>query len=525
MFLFFLLSIGLTYASGPSTQPGSYPLSANTNQIFGSWLPVVIIAVFIGIGIALAYYVVATLLNNNRLKQAALSEFSQVIGTIVILVIIIMVLDIFGSAIYQGDSQLTTAVTNICSSSQLGSSALNLTNSSTKASNAGPTSIVCSQISSSSTSGTDITTNINYGLMATYVLMANVTSQAADNLNALNVLENYFTTIQQITPTESVCLSVAQACALNPAAFIERYNYSYMPFWFFSKIRSGTLFVGTEAQMTVYMGLLQMIIIIIMLFGWPYFLAAGFILRASMFTRKAGGLMIAVVIVGLLLYPMLNIFEYAALTNANNPISAIGANSMQLTYNSLQLMGKAPCSGAGLKQCKCIQNPTMLDENGQVIDTESGSTQYSICYSNNNPNITYATNTLNMYVYPKLSYVLNYDGCWPPGSSVFEGEALIAGSYIVPGLGLLLAVKDAIGAFATFVPEPTINVGGYNIGFACNPSALLKTLMDISNFYGMVFTSSVLVYVLNILMLLSAVKGISTLVGGDTSLLGLGRLL
>lgn len=471
-----LLFSGLAYAQG------AYSYTTNVS-VFSYWLPIVIIAVFIGVAISLGYYMVATLLNNSRLKQNALAEFYQVLGTVGVLVIIIMILNAYGTGIYQGDATLSAAATAICTTSQLGSSPLLLTNSGV----AGPTENICSQIIDvQSTGSSDITTNIDYGLAATYVLMANVTSQAAVNLNALNVLENYYSTLATVNPTESVCWP--ESCIASPAGQAFSATYSYLPFWFYGKIRGGTLYIGTEAQIAFYMGVLQMVIIIIMLFGWPYLLAAGLVLRASFFTRKAGGLMLAIVLVGMVLYPMLNAFEYSAMANANSPLVPIGANTVtSTTYNAMTLVG-TPTTTTG---------------------TAAANT------------ITYGVSNFNFYVYPRLDYILNYDGCWPPGGSVLLGETQVAGGYVIPGIGLYLALKDFIGSFVNAVIEPSSPTYGFN----CTPANLFEAIVNIADLYGMVFTSSVLVYILNILMLLSAIKGISSMLGGDTSLLGIGRLL
>ena len=504
-----ILLISISYLPIGYAQ-STYPITSSIN-VFFNWIPVIIIGIFVSAMIPIVMYALATLINNGRLKQMAIGEFSQVVGTAVIIVIIISALNLYGSAIYQSDAQLAQSVSNICSSAQLGSSPLDLTNSLLQvpgASNPGPTATICSGIINPASSGSsDITTNIDYGLAATYAIAANITSQSAININALNVFEDWYGTLSALVVTESVCYPATCAASpaiapAGPAAF--NATYSYSPFNLYGKIRGGTLFIGAEAQLVTYLGIVELIAIIIMLFGWPYLLAAGIILRSSFITRRAGGLILSVVIVGLFLYPMLTLFEYAALTNANNPLSPIGipptiqgANP----YNSMLLTG-LPIQ---------ISSTATTSPSGEVTVVGQGP-------------IDYDSQFINFYVYPRLDYILNYNGCWPPGGSVTLGEAEVAGSYLVPGVGLILAAKDFLSTLPTFggIPSPGLTFLG---GFSCTPENILTSIFNISNLYGIIFVSSVLLNIMNLLILLSSIKGISSLLGGDTSLLGLGRLL
>lgn len=483
---------------------------------FYSWFPIILIGIFLSMMIAIVLYVLASIINNNRLKQMALGEFSQVIGTVLIIVIIILALNMYGTAIYQSDPQLVSSVSQICSSSQLGSSPFNLTNSMppiANPSNLGPTAEICSGLINPASAGsTDITTNIDYGLAATYVIAANLTTQSMLNINAINVFDNWYGTLSSLNVTENVCYPATcfespAVVPFGPAAW--NATYSFMPFNLYGKLRGGTLFFGGEAQIVAYLGILELIAIIIMLFGWPYLLAAGIVLRSSFLTRRAGGLILSIVLVGLFLFPMLNMFEYAALTNANNPLSPIGISPIvngANPYNSLNVMGLPFASTT--PQTIPIPNVNNVPE---TTITAKGA-------------ITYGAGHFNMYVYPNLAYVLNYDGCWPTRSSIELADLEIYGAYITPGVSLLLAAKDFLSTIPSLggIPSPGTSLLS---GFSCDPASILNSIFDISNVYGMIFVTGVLLNVLNILILLSAVKGISSLLGGDTSLLGIGRLI
>ena len=488
----FLIFSAILISAASAQAPGSF--TATNISAFYNWLPILALAVLAAVGITALYYGAGALLGNARVKATAIGEFWQVLGTLVVLAIILSMLNFFGNAVYQTDSSLTASVQSICSSTQLGASPINFLKSSTS----GPTMSICGLISGAGSSGSDITTNIDYGLAATYAIIANLTSQQGVNLNALNVFENYYNTLASFSPVESICWpSIECATPVTPATTYIYANYSYKPFDFYTKIRGGTLLVGNEALIGFYTGILELIGIILLLYAWPYLLAAGLILRASFLTRKAGGLMIAIVLVSLLLFPILNIFEYSSLTcnqqsSTTCNVSPIGANA--IPANSVQLYGINPATQSTL--CATFSQTCSLTGSGTVI-------------SYNTPNI-------NFYVLPRLDYVLNYYGCWPPQGSILLADTIVAGAYSLPGVGQLLALRDFIGSFAGSLPTSPLG---------CTPENTLNSLMGIANFYGMVFTMGVLIPVLNILMLLSAVRGISSLLGGDTSLLGLSRLL
>ena len=516
VFVLFAAALALMAQAAPTST-----LIAKGAPDFGMWIPIMIIAVAVGVGIAMAYYAIATILGNSRLKAGAMYELSQVLGTVVILVIIFGVFSFYNAGVYSGYSNLNGAVRNICNpldANQLAGSPIDFLNSS--ALTPGPTNAICTQLVEPGP-GKGVTSNIDYSLAATYAIIANVTSQAGMSLNALNVFENYYNTVEGFNPVESICWP--GTCA-ESNAYVGKIEYSYWPFYIYGKIRTGTLFIASEAELSFYMGMLELFAIVFALFAWPYALAAGLIMRASFLTRRAGGLIIAIVVVGLFFYPFLNMFEYASLTNANNPLSPLGANV--LPYNSLPLMTLKGLSVEPV--CSCPSGYTYSGNN--ECSSALSSTVRATCPSNvpvgsidssGREIYTYSTSRINFYVFPRLDYILNYNGCWPVNGSLLEQEALIAGSYVTPIYGLGLALRDSIGSF-------TGNLDFLSIGtpyFRCDPAHLLDSVLALSDFYGQTFVFMVLMPVLNVLMLLSAVKGLSALLGGDTSLLGLGRLV
>ena len=133
----FLFALSLVLASAYA----STPLTGTENN-FVAWIPIVIGAVFLALLLTLVFYAIATLLGNARLKSAALYEFAQVIGTVVILLIIFGLFNIYSAAVYGNYPKLTSAVSNICNpgqQNQLAGSPIDILNPTIQ----GPTKSVC----------------------------------------------------------------------------------------------------------------------------------------------------------------------------------------------------------------------------------------------------------------------------------------------------------------------------------------------------------------------------------------------
>ncbi len=477
--------LALLFLLGMASTVSAAQTLTSDASVFSLWVPVIILAVVISVGITIVFYAIATLLGNGRLKAAALYEFTQVIGTVVILMIIFGVFNLYSSSVYGSYSHLTASVSSICGPPfQLSASPIDFLNSNT----VGPTESVCNLVRSGPSSG--LTNNIDYGLGSTYVIVANITDQAGISLNDLNIFENFYNTLDGINPSASICWP-GGTCALNPNTYQGKVSYSFFPYNMFGKIRGGTLFIAAEAELSFYMGLLELMAIIVVLFGWPYMLAAGLILRSSFLTRRVGGLVIAIVLVGMILYPFLNLFEYSSLTNTTSPLSAVGANV--LSYNSIPVL---TLTGEQPEPCLSVQG--------------TGTAGCQI--------VTYDIGRTDFYVFPRLDYILNYYGCWPIGGNLLLSEAKIVGIYSIPGVAQVYALTQFIGGFTSDIPS-------FLEASSCTPSMLFESVLAVSNFYGQTFVFMVMLPVLNILMLLSAVKGLSSLLGGDTSLLGIGRLV
>ena len=189
----------IAVAASATIAAAAAPSYISNYSVFQSWLPIVFIAVLFGIAISAVYYVIGAFLNNNKIKSNAIGELGQTIGTAVIAIIIIGVFALVGT----GQLSLVPLLspnsisTGVCS--QLASSSLAMLNSHGSSQPAGDsntanaipttTNAVCSGIASlaNGQTGADLTPSIDYGLFYSYAILANVTDQAANNLNAFYV--------------------------------------------------------------------------------------------------------------------------------------------------------------------------------------------------------------------------------------------------------------------------------------------------------------------------------------------------
>ena len=183
--------------------------------------------------------------------------------------------------------------------------------------------------------------------------------------------------------------------------------------------------------------------------------------------------MIAFVLAAILIFPIIYLMEYVALTTPN--LSPVGASS----FPTVSLTGK--------------------DLNSNIV--------------------TYGSNGINFFVFPNAEYVLNNDGCWPHGGLISQ-ELLIVGAYSIPGYGLILGIVNTFGSLTGSTPS-VLPIPFFN----CTPQNAINSIFDLINLYGLMSVLGVIFPILNILMGITATLGISGLLGGTTSILRLNKLL
>ncbi|MCL5239066.1 MAG: hypothetical protein M1286_01160 [Candidatus Marsarchaeota archaeon] len=292
------------------------------------WLPLAFLAVVVGLMINAIYYVVASIINNKRAKSTAVAELWQSIASAVFVIVIIGVITLVGTSAISFTSILSqSSLTSLCA--HLSGSQLSIVNPSYA-----PTFDICSQINSSLSS---LTTSVDYGLISSYMIVANLTNQSATNLNSLYVYSGWIGFLTDFQARTYVCWP--SAC-LAPGAALGEINTSYSPLAGYEDISNFIKPVQLEAGLSFYLLAMQLILITFFLYAWPYLLAAGIILRASFFTRSLGGLLMAISLSALLIFPVMYMIEYSAFTNLS--LGPIGTSNSIPAIQTMALYEQQP---------------------------------------------------------------------------------------------------------------------------------------------------------------------------------------
>ncbi len=499
------------------------PTVETSVSVLNSWLPLVLLASLLGVGITLIYYIIGYLLNNRRIKANAISEYSQALGTVAMVIIILMVLNFYGSTFYAVLSSLPQGnVNKICG--QLDNANILLVGNIepptlVSPSTVTPTNTICSSLISKA-GKTDATANLDYGLASTYLITANLTEQISENINAVYIFEGYTNYLSALQPISGACLPELfclqngvqnlQASGTSQIPDTWQVMIAYLPYSAYTVFRGVMFSVLTQATMMFYMFQIQLLAILFALFAWPYLLAAGVILRASFLTRRLGGLLIAIALASVIIYPTIYLFEYVSLTCPTTG----SCSRMPITgAPTTSILGSPPSPSSPSVIPVLYLNGTPPGDSSCPRFTDKGT-----------PCVDYAKN-INFYVFPNAESIINYYGCWPipfgssGGSNLLQQELLDAGSYLVPGYSQYLALTALIGNVYQSVPKFLT----YNLG--CDPKEVINTLFGLEQMYGIISVIGIVLPILNILLTLASLKGLSSLFGGDTFLLGLGRLI
>jgi hypothetical protein len=491
-----LILASLAYAAASSP---SYVTAASS---LDAWLPIVSVAIVLSISITAVYYLGGVVLHNNKIKASAVGELGQAIGAAIIMVAVLAAIVFFETGQFSLVSVVSpSSLGTLCG--QLAGSNVILLNSQTSVGGEPTlTTAICGQVSDlapGSGAAPDLTRNIDYGLLANYVIMANVTSQAADNLNSLYIFESWLGFMAHFNMTTSVC---AGSCLIPLTAKV---TVSSLPLFGYDKLGTFTNPMEFEANLTFYILFVQLLVIAVFLFAWPYLLAAGMILRASFFTRRLGGLLIAIGVVVVLIYPLMCALEYSA--SSTNQLSPIGASNLPVSATTLSTMAI----------------------NEQRAD---------------GTNTIYGSSGMDFFVLPNAGEVVNYYGCMPlvsvPTGAVPVGalilptgevryqnllgaEAEFAAMYLIPGVGIGTALLSSAGGLVgalPYVPPLALGIVGN-----CTPDNAMSTVLALLNLYGVAFVTGIFLPLINILVALAATTSLSKLFGGDTDLMGISKLI
>lgn len=493
---------------GSAAVIGALAITAPTlfPSVQASLVPLVVAALLIDGLIIGIWYMLGYLLNNGSLKQSARAELYQLIGTAVIMVVIIFSLALFSglfvSTLNGTDLLSHTAVSNLCNS---------ISNNAAPA--PGPTpvplltksngfgAILCSVVSSPSK---DITYQIDYPLASSGVVLENLTYQSIVNMNSLFVFDSYLGFLSKFTPTFSICTAGVEDCLIPPIPeVVVTYPVSDTeitgtPLAGLNMIYGGMTTLGVLLTTAVESFMLQLTFVMLFLYVWPFLIFIGLVLRATMFTRKIGGLFIAVAIGAVLFYPLSFSIQYLTLGRglANVPVYS-PSNVLSPLPNSISTIYgfNAPTSGF-------YPIGALPGDNGDL----SGGTVSGSAY------------VPNFYVFPSVASIVAANGCWPPYGNPPLAESLDGLAELVPFVSLVSLVGALAGSLIAGAPLLVVP-------YQCSAGQAESTLFMLINSYGIYGVSGYLLPILNIMITLSAIIGLSGILGGDTRLIGLAKFV
>ncbi|MGC8623365.1 MAG: hypothetical protein ACP5TK_01690 [Candidatus Micrarchaeia archaeon] len=466
----------LIYTGNANAQSSNFITHYST---FNSWLGILTVAALVGVMIDVGIYFAGALLKDAKLKERGFQELIQTIGSVVIAVIIVTLLTSSGGIISYlmttAQSTVGNSITTICNN-YLTNAKLDFLNEQNTYS---PSNTICPMVENTLNSNgkASTTDNLDFALGATYIISANVTNEAVVNLNGLYTFEGMMGFLGSLTSKTVICEGEAGGtCALVPIEpRVVNFDLEYKPLAGYSSIKYVTVPVEVQADLVFYLAFMQDLLIVIFLYAWPYVLGAGIIMRSILYTRRAGGLMIAAAIAALFILPLVILMEYSALSGGLSSMSPIGANSLPVL--------------------------TINETNYHTDNT-----------------ITYTSNDLNFYVFPNTSYVAYYYGCYPINGNLLEEELKDSAALLIPFYGGALALEGIIyGGFpsGTFIPLFT----------DCTQTNLINTVFAFMNVYGVMSVVGFIMPLLNLIIFISAMLGLSQLLGGETTLPGLSWLI
>ncbi len=463
-------------------------------------MPLVALALLIDAVLVGAWYMIGSLLNNNTVKAAARSEGYQLIGTGIMVIAILALLIVVGYMFFSVANAYTllnaSTITNLCNGLHANSQLDALSSSTSLLVSSGAFPGLCSVASQAQAKPPTFTGMIDYPLAATGIVIANLTNQTAMQLNDAFLVDSWLGFLSTMKPTVNICIAAGEPvpiqCIVPVAPPDLTIQFSITPFAGLKMVYDGFGALGTLMITAVESFMAQLTITAIFLYAWPFLLFGGIILRAVFLTRRLGGLLIAFAIGGILFYPAIFSIEYIAM--GSGLASLMGYNSQQ---------SGAPYTFA--------QNSTPAAYGFNDIFTSSLTfIPASADPSNETPYLT------NFYVLPRISNVAQHDSCWPYQGKLTDAETAVIAYFLIPGTQVIAIIRGASpNSIPSFLDAP----------IDCNRDQSLNLLYDLMRVYGVDGIAAYFLPIINVLVVLTGIIGLSGVLGGDTSLAGLSRLV
>ncbi|MGC8478594.1 MAG: hypothetical protein ACP5NE_01550 [Candidatus Micrarchaeia archaeon] len=455
----------------------SIMLSPTFSSVHSLLFPLVLLAFFIDAMLLSIWYFLGVLLNNRTVKSSALSEFYQLIGTALLIAVVLGVLVFAGELIYSTMS--STALLNPFTVSNM----LNNVMTTTQLSIIGPSDSLLVPANTAYFPGVflivydaeytnSFTTKIDYPLAASVAVLANLTNQTAGNINNMFNLDAFLGFLDTLTPQTGFCISKGLPCYVPNIGAITDFwiSVGFTPYagydMIYTSMKALTLVLTSSLEAFVA----QLLFFVTILYAWPFLLFLGIIFRATFFTRKVGGLLIAIAVSSVLIFPTIFALEYLSLANG---VPAYAPSTYG--FNSITPLPAAP----------------------------SGTTKYEI----------------NFFVEPNIASIAIHNGCYPEiggYTTLLGSEFADIAQTMIPFANIVLLL------YGKFVSPNQIN---FPLLVGCGLPNALKTLFDMLNVYGIIGVVGYFLPIVNLLIFISSIRGLSGLMGGDTTLGGLSRLI
>ena len=514
----------------------------NFSNVESLLMPLVIVALLIDSAIISIWYMVGSLLGNMGVKMSARDEFYQLAGTVLITILIMGLLTSFSSMFSDAlssspllkPSTVSSLCKNIMATSQLNMLKQDGAFMSGPSSGASTFPGLCNMVDPAQPQ--TLTTKIDYPLAVTGVIIANLTNQTVNNLNSTFVFDAFIGFLWTLKPTITFCASnpIAWQCIIpgfpNPASIgTFRFIFAFSPYAGLEYIYRSMSTFSAMLTNAYELFVAQLIFVMIFVFVWPYLIFIGLVLRSTPFTRGIGGLVIAAGIGIVLFYPVMYSLEYLSLgtgLSASTYSDIYGYNYVTSIPGKDIVMcpSEGPANTVNPTACAVGSTPTCsgttpykpicADPSGNKVGTPACPKFYSNTIS---PTCNY---TVNFFVQPNIKNAAELYGCWPSGSSLSDAEAEDIAFMLIPFYSSVSLIISGITAH--FVPY---SVPSFYLPSRCPSSAALNTYNAILQSYGMMGITTYILPLLNMFITLSAILGISGLLGGDTSLAGLSKLL
>ncbi len=528
----FLLAAVIPYSIVQASTTNFITPSTNLNI----WLPAVVVGLVLSFALIGIYYMTGYLFNNKAIRAGATAEFGKLIGIAIVVMVIIWVFYVFGSAIQFTSPTSQTQMTNICN--QLANSNINFLSTNNKLNPLPPGATICNDIIDPSSTTNALTRNIDYGLGSVYVIEDNLTNQSVTSLNAVYMFSSMLAFLRGYVEKDAVCFPVE--CLVPDVPSLFSLDITASPFSGYQIANTVPGVLGIEANLIFYFLLFQLVLIMLMLLLWPYLLAAGLIFETNMFTRRIGGLLIAIVISSMLIYPTIFLFEYTSLNNIGN-LQPYGASSIPnlalcgaplgaTVYVTPQLTGN-PNTGvfcyteAKQLPLSYIYKATLPDQYKDMVpiiySKYPPNTMVPACPTKNAEGLCFFQKNLNFYVFPNIEDILNLYFTWPAGGNLLSFEAI----FIVPGVSTLTSVVNAIAAFTSLLSGNFIGSFPSFAYYYVDPTHVIAAILALINVYAIEAVTGFILPIFNILILISSILEISKLLGGEGNILGLSRFI